>query len=692
MGSLTWRICVSLLFLPSVHALESIDLQLDSIEKAGVSIQGIALQIRETDNQLPGLSLELDKIKLPGFDKDISAQLSCINSDFQSKPLSCNDGNVVIRVPGVKALAGNFRFKLDLPGMTGEFSLVLDTPWGTLSADYHSGGRQAWQGGVQVKEFDLGALANFITPGLSTVPTHQLLAGRLNAKADIKGSAFQLNEMSLQASLLGLSVEGDSIIDKASLVIDGELQRVEQGWQFRQNLKVDAGEMYLQPGVKLLGDEPGFYIDASASVIAFNIQGNWSSAQRLLQVQSFEFIHPGILELGGNTRLVLDGEVSLASLYIVSKIADLGLTYPVYIQPLLLQTNFSDMEVAGAVGLALDYQDNVLHSMNLEITGVYIDDASERFSISNLNSQLNLSKENTLMQSELGWEGLSFYRLDLGPGDILFESNGNDVRVLAWENVSILDGALIIDEFNLKNIASQDFSLSIGGRLQPISMEMLTHAMGWTVFAGELSGEISGLKYHRNRLELEGDIQFSLFDGKLNIRDLQVDDIFSSYSVMTTDISIEKLDLEQMTDVFAFGKIEGSLSGSINKLKMEDWRPSYFEAEFATPLDDDAPHRISQKALENLNELGGGLSGTLSRGFLRFLPSYSYGRLGISCRLVNGVCELGGVEDHGEGFAILTKGGLFPPWVEVKGAGRAIKWDDLIDGLKQISEGEVAIQ
>ena len=130
----------------------------------------------------------------------------------------------------------------------------------------------------------------------------------------------------------------------------------------------------------------------------------------------------------------------------------------------------------------------------------------------------------------------------------------------------------------------------------------------------------------------------------------------------------------------------------MEELGLEDWQPAYFEAEFATPLDDDKPHRISQKALENLNELGGGLSGTLSRGFLRFLPAYSYGRLGISCRLFNGICELGGVEDSGDSFSILTKGGLLPPWVEVIGAGRSIKWDDLIGGLKQIAEGEVAIE
>ena len=96
--------------------------------------------------------------------------------------------------------------------------------------------------------------------------------------------------------------------------------------------------------------------------------------------------------------------------------------------------------------------------------------------------------------------------------------------------------------------------------------------------------------------------------------------------------------------------------------------------------------------LENLNQIGGGLSGTLSNGFLRFFPSYSYGRIGFSCRLSNGICELGGVEETADGFYLLTRGGILPPWVEVRGAGRSIKWDDLIGGLKRIAEGEISFR
>jgi len=49
---------------------------------------------------------------------------------------------------------------------------------------------------------------------------------------------------------------------------------------------------------------------------------------------------------------------------------------------------------------------------------------------------------------------------------------------------------------------------------------------------------------------------------------------------------------------------------------------------------------------------------------------------------------MGGVGDAADGsFSILTRGGILPPWIGIKGSGRRIKWQTLVDGIKQISEG-----
>jgi len=157
---------------------------------------------------------------------------------------------------------------------------------------------------------------------------------------------------------------------------------------------------------------------------------------------------------------------------------------------------------------------------------------------------------------------------------------------------------------------------------------------------------------------------------------------------VSVDIDVDDIDLEQLTRTFSFGRIEGRLSGYIHKLQLDAWQPVYFEAQFATPEDDRTRHRISQQAVDNLGVLGAGTGAGLSSGFLKFFRTYSYDRLGISCRLYNGYCQLGGVEETVDGFYILTAGGLIPPWINVKGTGRSVEWQVLLDGVKRIATGE----
>jgi hypothetical protein len=88
--------------------------------------------------------------------------------------------------------------------------------------------------------------------------------------------------------------------------------------------------------------------------------------------------------------------------------------------------------------------------------------------------------------------------------------------------------------------------------------------------------------------------------------------------------------------------------------------------------------------VDNLGYIGGGARGILSGGFLRMFKYYSYGRIGLSCRLYNGSCQLGGVASTPDGFIMVSRGGLLPPWIEVKGTGHSIAWTTLIEGLKSI--------
>ena len=169
--------------------------------------------------------------------------------------------------------------------------------------------------------------------------------------------------------------------------------------------------------------------------------------------------------------------------------------------------------------------------------------------------------------------------------------------------------------------------------------------------------------------------------------------------MLTTDVDIRGIDLDQLTSVFSFGKIEGTLEGEVRGLRLENWQPVAFDGFLQNPDKDDKPHRISQKAVDNLSAIGGGISGALSRGFLNIFTNYSYDRLGLHCRLESGICAMQGVEDADDGFYIVTRGGLLPPWIDVKGSGNrlpdgryGVAWNDILLGFKRINRGQMKLQ
>jgi hypothetical protein len=90
--------------------------------------------------------------------------------------------------------------------------------------------------------------------------------------------------------------------------------------------------------------------------------------------------------------------------------------------------------------------------------------------------------------------------------------------------------------------------------------------------------------------------------------------------------------------------------------------------------------------VDNISDLGGsGVSGAISRSFLQMFEEFGYSRLGISCTLKRGVCEMGGVEPAKQGYYLVKGGGI--PRIDIVGFNRRTDWEVLVDKLVEISEG-----
>jgi hypothetical protein len=292
--------------------------------------------------------------------------------------------------------------------------------------------------------------------------------------------------------------------------------------------------------------------------------------------------------------------------------------------------------------------------------------------------------------SSLSWQGGQLLgALEFGPAALRGELHERDFRLTAPLKLPLLDGNLMVDRLDLSLPASPEESsprLDFDAILTPVSMERLSRAFGWPPLAGSVSGVIPGLSLRRGGITVAGKLLVRAFDGDILIDHLSLSDVFGYLPVLNADVQLKGLDLETLTRTFSFGKITGRLDGRIDALRLEEWRPVSFDARFGTPEGDDSSRYISQRAVQNISDLGGaGIAGSLSRTFLGLFEEFRYKRLGISCELRDGVCRMGGVEPAEQGYYLVVGSGI--PQINIIGFNTRTDWESLVEQLQQATAG-----
>jgi hypothetical protein len=520
---------------------------------------------------------------------------------------------------------------------------------------------------------------------------HTLDSGTLTLAARCRDGAAATPDCTLEGRVDTLNMNGSNVAEALDARFTAGFSTDAAGTTLEFDVVLERGAIYVEPGFEMGGIKPGFFVNSNYAPItlAARIAGLGSEQIRVKHVR---LTHPDVMDLGFTGDLYFAPEPRWETLefsFATDKMANL---YRTYLQPLSLDTALSSLETAGGLHATLAGRNDEIDELNLRFDKLYIDDQRGRFSLYGLDGEIELHAGITPRESHVGWLGGSLYKVPIGAGRIDWTSARRNLQVASWQDVELFDGVLRLDTLEVRNFSLADTEVALSGTLTPITLSTLTAAFGWMPLSGKLSGQIPLLTYSGNRLSLDGALTVNLFDGQILIRDLEIDKLFSTVPVLSATVAVNQISLEELTRTFSFGNISGRLDGRIDDLILQAWQPIRFDAEFATPPDDPTPHRISQKAVDNLGRLGAGTGSGLSQGWLRFIPSYSYGRLGLGCELLNGHCLMRGVAaDADGGFFILTRGGIFPPWIDVKGSGRRIRWQTLVDGIKQISRGNVEL-
>ncbi len=664
------------LFALQVFAIDRLTIQLGSIRGPDWSAAGVTLEIHWQEGEKAGYSLAGEQLRHPALATPLEHfGLECVEGTLGDWEIACDRGRLHLDHAALKTPEIPLRFRWDRRGQTLEIesdSIALRA--GSLSLQVSSD-PQHWAVRLHSKALDLKQLEHLLRPWVPR-PQGVEISGSAGVTLEIDGKGEDISGVRLNTRFKKVAF-ADAAYEYLGEELSGtwSIQAGMTAGEWRGNQK-----LLLRQGALLT---PFFYLAPEKDAVTLAFGFSTDRQQRRLQVEKLKYSHPGILELAASATLVLSDAVTLQDLRLVSGNTDLQALNEAYIQPIAAETLLDGMELAGTVSAELETRTGGPLRGRVEVQDLYLEQGDKLFAVYGLNGTLVSTTEPDGEPGRLSWEGGHLMQtFILGASEAVLRWQGETLQLTEPLSLPVLDGAIKVERFAIGG-GETGPQVAFEGVITPISMAEVSRALGWPQLAGTLSGVIPGVAYENGIITIEGAVLVRVFDGDIVIRDLRLEELFGVLPRARANLELKGLDLETLTRTFSFGKITGRLGGEIKDLYLEDWQPISFDARFATPEGDGSRHRISQRAVDNISNLGGaGMSGAVSRTFMRMFEEFGYSRLGISCRLQRGVCEMGGIAPARRGYYLVKGGGI--PRIDIVGFNQHIDWKLLIAKLDDI--------
>jgi len=486
-------------------------------------------------------------------------------------------------------------------------------------------------------------------------------------------------------------------------------------WWFQIDARHADGLLYVVPGWRVAGGLPGLLMNPRQDgALDVNARGSWQPSEGLWRIDALRLSQGDWLAAEASLE-VRQGHWQNFGLSLAP--TPFAALYRVWLQPFLAGSPLDALEAEGRLALSLEQaaSDADLH---IDFLRLSVRDTQARFALEGLNGRIAVGARRAGEVHTLAMDGLRLHGLPLGPARLTLAARPDGFALEEAVDIPLLDGHFVVERLALlqrdaaraaavpghasippstgdtpATEASLPLELRLAGVLTPVSLPALCDALGLPRAAGRVSGMLPEVIASEHEFRIDGNLLLRLFDGRIVARNLRVLHPFATLAELATDLQITHIDLGLLTREGYFGRVKGRLGGHVRGLRLQAWQPVAMDLELATPPDNDRPRRISQRAVDSLSALAGGGAGLLSRGFMRFFSEYSYGRLGVGCRLIDGICTVSGVERAADGGVVLvSRGGLIPPFIEVRASGREISWRSLTEIYRRIASGELELR
>jgi len=676
----------------------TVQFEAGSLEFGGFEIEGLDTSWNAVDGAAGALRLRAARVRgLAATGPLADLAFTCPELQIAGDELRCERGRLSGALGSLGAQDTHFAARRSAEGrLTLDIeAFAIANGRGRLQLELDG---ERWQAAARLAGLDIARLAAVAKPW-AAVPDDMTVAGRAAGEFRATGAGDVLETAGADVTIESLdfadaagALAGEKLAGSLSLeAVAADAGRLET----RGRLGLAAGQAYSDP----------VFLDFGALPADLEFDGVFEIEAARFAARTFTLDHRDVLKAHGSAALDFAGPTLLTDAEIRIEALTLGNAMPAYVQPFLVNSAFRDVTGNGIVRGDVEITGGLPTRAALDLEGVGIASETAAVSLAGLRgpfrwyddasrSALAGDIDDALFESRLTWDSGRLWGLEIGPADLPFATTGRHFRLLSPATIPVFDGALAVETLRVRHAGTDEMYVRFDAAIRPISVALLSRAFGWPEFQGTLEGSIPGLQLRQGVVTLDGAFEARVFDGRVAVGELSLRDPLGKYPRLFANIGIENLDLELVTRTFEFGTITGRLSGYISDLETFDWMPEAFDAFLYTPPDDRSRRRISQRAVTNLSSIGGGSGGAvaavLQGGFLRFFDDFGYDRLGLSCRLANDVCIMGGVQPAPGGYYIVKGRGL--PRIDVIGSQTRVGWTTLVRQLGAMMESEIVVE
>ncbi len=651
------------LTLPGSGGAQSVVLSLGSLDTGVLRIDDLRFALADLRGGPADLSLA--RLAVAGqVWRNLSAR--CERIDLTREGLACERGEMRLPAADGKGKAQSIPLRFNWRSASGAFDLAVEPAAGEtwrVTGAQTVGGRTVK---LVIDRADFGRLK----PLLPLAKDWQF-GGRVSGEATFERGP---RETTVHANLTldearFADAAGAHAGEKIAATLKLDARAQGSLWSWQGAVDWPKGDVFWAP----------FFLASPAA--ALTASGTFDGKQVAVGALRIEGPSLGRIDASGTVDIAA-GQLKTASF--ASGMLDLQQLAPSFITPLLESLAGPKLTWTGQARVAGEIRDNALQSATVTLRKVALREAGGHYALDGIDADIPW-RDDATTEAQVNVVRATLGKLPIGPIALPLKLRGQALR-LSQAKIPLLDGEIVLDDVRYTR-GNERSSWRAAIAVTPVSMEKLTEALGWPRMSGIFSASIPGIHQDGSTISLDGALVVQVFDGFASVTDLKLIEPFGRVPRLFADVEVRNFDLEMLTRTFSFGTITGRIDGDLKGLEVAGTRPLRFDARIESSPGD-YRKRISQRAVQNISALGGaGAAAAIQRSVLRVFEEFSYGRLGMTCALRDGICEMGGVEPAPNGYVMVKGAGV--PAISVIGYNRRVDWEELLARLKRVTEGNM---